>query len=336
MKLLSCQKYLCKLGIQNIFIFESGWMVFEGPEKKVEILVDSSRVESLRELPRAFWQKLVQNCGGAIISEMSREKCLAFILSESSLFVWDNAFLMLTCGKTRLVDSVIYFLKKFGTKEINSLIFQRKNEYYAHLQESTFEDDVKKLKKIIEGTALRFGHIGEHHNCIFHAGKDFCSNKEDITTELLMHHIRGTAAHVLTQKNLSLQVIREFVELEKFLEGFDFDDYLFNPFGYSLNAVKNDRYMSLHITPQEESSYVSFETNLAVRGKYKNILTKLIHIFNPLSFDLINFNTKNTMVEKGFVKANCFQENLGRSYLVNFTHFISTNSSIAKPMRLNY
>ena len=311
-------------------------MVFEGPEKKVEILVDSSKIGSLRELPREFWKELVQSCGGSIISEMSKEKCLAFLLSESSLFVWDNAFLMLTCGRTRLVESILYFLKKFGPGEINSLIFQRKNEYYAHLQESSFEDDVKKLKKIIHGTALRFGHVGEHHNYIFHAGKDFYPAKEDVTTELLMHHIQGTVAQVLRQENQTLDVVRKLVGPEEFLEGFDFDDYLFDPLGYSLNAVKDDRYMSLHITPQEENSYVSFETNLFIQGKYKNLLTRLIHIFNPLSFDLIDFNTKNTMVEEGFVKVNCVQENLRCSYFVNFSHFMSTNTGIGKPMRLNY
>ena len=306
-------------------------MLFEGSEKKVEILVDTSKIKSLRERPRTFWDQLVRCCGGEILSEMLRPKCSAFILSESSLFVWDHKVLILTCGQTRLVDSVLYFLEEFGTQDILSLIFQRKNEYYSYLQESTFEDDIKKLNRILLGKALRFGHIGEHHHDIFYAGKNFTSAKEDITTELLMYHVKEEMVKRLQQHNLSGEVIRKTIGIEEFLKDFDCDDYIFDPFGYSLNATKGDYYMALHITPQKESSYVSLETNIVPRGPYKNLLTNLVHTLGPLSFDLIGFNADNAVSETGFSTAGRFQETLG-NYLINFTHFVSTSRNILKPI----
>lgn len=40
------------------------------------------------------------------------------------------------------------------------------------------------------------------------------------------------------------------------------DSFLFSPCGYSSNAVQGDRYATIHVTPEEEYSYASFETNV--------------------------------------------------------------------------
>ena len=40
-----------------------------------------------------------------------------------------------------------------------------------------------------------------------------------------------------------------------------FDSFLFEPCGFSLNAVENDRYATIHVTPEEGYSYASFECN---------------------------------------------------------------------------
>lgn len=40
------------------------------------------------------------------------------------------------------------------------------------------------------------------------------------------------------------------------------DSFLFSPCGYSSNAVQGDRYATIHVTPEEDYSYASFETNV--------------------------------------------------------------------------
>ena len=43
-------------------------------------------------------------------------------------------------------------------------------------------------------------------------------------------------------------------------------DVLFEPCGYSLNAMKGDTYYTMHVTPEEDFSYASFETNLDAKS----------------------------------------------------------------------
>ena len=305
-------------------------MFFEGSEKKAEIVVDRTKTGSLREVDRDIWSKMVRLCGGDIISSISGTRCTAFLLSESSLFVWDDTFLIITCGRTRLVEGLVFFLDRF--KDIRLLIFQRKNEYYSDLQESSFEEDVVQLKRKTGGRALRFGHRYGHHNSLFYASKNFSLPANDRTTELLMYSIRDDVARLL--RSPSADHIRKVTGLGDYLHDFDFDDHVFGPYGYSLNAIRDDRYMAIHITPQEGSSYVSFETNLSLRGRYEGLLEKMIHVFKPSSFDLVDFNGANSVKSENFVKANHFREQIDSGHLVNFRHFVSLNNETLRPVYL--
>ena len=71
----------------------------------------------------------------------------AYLLSESSLFVWDDRILILTCGQTKLIRSVLLMIEEFGAEKMASVIYQRKNEFRADEQHSSFLDDVEELKK---------------------------------------------------------------------------------------------------------------------------------------------------------------------------------------------
>ena len=59
------------------------------------------------------------------------------------------------------------------------------------------------------------------------------------------------------------------------------DDYLFEPCGYSMNGItKVGHYMTIHITPEPDFSYVSFETNVP-QASYKDIINRVVDIFKP-------------------------------------------------------
>ena len=49
---------------------------------------------------------------------------------------------MITCGETKLIQSVHKILETFSKEQIQSLIFQRKNEYCSHLQKTNFFSDI--------------------------------------------------------------------------------------------------------------------------------------------------------------------------------------------------
>ena len=73
-----------------------------------------------------FGAKLLNASGAQILSSIHNNNLSAYLLSESSLFVWDDKIVMITCGETKLIKAVHTFLKKFPKEDILSLIFQRK------------------------------------------------------------------------------------------------------------------------------------------------------------------------------------------------------------------
>ena len=310
-------------------ILEEIKLIFEGSEKKVEVLVEKGSL-SLRELGASFWEKIVFECEASILSTLSNEFCDAYLLSESSLFVWEDRFTMITCGNTVLVNSVVKFSESIEKDLIKSIIFQRKNEYFGELQKTSFSKDLEKLKNITDGVAMRFGHLDDHHNYLFHINKEMKPNPEDITTELLMYHIQGKAGEVFRNKKQSLDEIRNLMGLDSLFPGFKFDDHLFEPFGYSLNGLKDDCYLTIHVTPQEESSYVSFETNCDIKKDHPEILDKLLLIFNPESFDIVSFNTLHEM-KLGTHNASCiskYHQKLSCGYDVYFNEYTKRRNKV--------
>lgn len=304
--------------------FEDTSLFFEGSEKKVEVIVDNNQLSLLNDFDDQFWSSLVACCNAQILSSVKNENCKAYLLSESSLFVWDDRFLILTCGITQLVNSLEFFLKSVNSSEIKHVIYQRKNEYFAHAQLSSFGDDIKLLSKYIPGKAYRFGELDGHHNYIFHLDNAFTADNNDKTYELLAYQISKEASEKLSTPGLSANDIRSYLQLEQLLPGFDIDDFVFDPYGYSVNAIKDGLYLTIHVTPQENSSYVSIESNLNLIESAQTFLS----ILSPTSFDLLGFNefefeqlAKN-LIPSQYMSTSLVKETLSNGYFVCFANYV--------------
>ncbi|NRA55030.1 MAG: adenosylmethionine decarboxylase [Gammaproteobacteria bacterium] len=261
-------------------------MFFEGSEKKATITIDNTRLSLLKDFDDDFWHLLVEQCQAKVLSKISNQDCTAYLLSESSLFVWHDRFVILTCGTTSLVNAIEFFVSQVESNIIIGLIFQRKNEFFAHAQPSCFNDDAKILQKYFDGQACRFGSLNSHHNYLYHLNKPLASTHINPSYELLSYQISRKASAILCQPKLTTDLVRKFLRLDQFLPNFSYDDFVFEPYGYSLNAIAGQNYLTIHITPQEHSSYVSIETNLNLMP----LLPLLLEILAPSSFDLIAFN----------------------------------------------
>jgi S-adenosylmethionine decarboxylase len=66
------------------------------------------------------------------------------------------------------------------------------------------------------------------------------------------------------------------------------DEAAFTPCGYSMNAVLDDCYSTIHITPEAACSYVSFETNTQMED-YAPLLRRVLETFRPQRFVLTMF-----------------------------------------------
>ena len=311
-------------------------MFFEGSEKKAEVVINKHSLSLLNDLSDDFWHQLVACCNAKVLSSIENEHCKAFILSESSLFVWEDRFLILTCGVTQLVYSIEYFIKHINAQDILQVTYQRKNEYYSNAQLSSFNDDIQLLSKYVKGKAYRFGEMYSHHNYIFHQDNDYQVPKDHISYELLAYQISESASKFLTIKGLTANDVRAFFCVDELLPGFKLDDFVFDPYGYSLNAISAEDYFTIHITPQTDSSYVSIESSVDL----VTLAPKIINILNPASFDLLGFNDEKFVdklaenINKNYVSNSLVSKKLDNGNHVFFTNFITPKTNYTSPVEI--
>ena len=305
--------------------------MFEGSEKKIELIFSSDSL-SLFEWPLKFWGKIVRSCGAEIISCSKFPKIHSYILSESSLFVWKHRLVFITCGKTRLSQSLIKILKNFPKDSIEVCFFQRKNEFFPQIQKSCFYKDLSKIRNKIAGKAYRFGPLHDHHFFLFHSEADFIPDERDQTLEILIYDSEifkdGSPQTVLHLKS----------ELAKAFFGFEIQEHFFTPLGYSLNAVRDELYYTLHITPEKSFFYISFETN--IKEKSVQILTdKILNIFRPVRFDFILFEPrgrqKNSFQSPSYFSSSSFYEVLDCGYNVAYENFYKMNLTTQSPLLIS-
>ena len=308
-------------------------LMFEGSEKKLELMV-SPTGESLRKLPDSFWQKLCKTAKTSIVSRFSNSFCDSYILSESSLFVWDHRLLLLTCGKTPLVKALMSLIKKIKESERDLLFYQRKNEFFPYGQTSSFRDDLKKIQKKIKGQAFCFGPLDEHHFYLFHSDKHSSAILHpDRTIEILMYDLDEHIKQLFFKANKAKD-IRDQLGLDRLFEGAEINDHIFKPVGYSLNGLIGSNYYTIHVTPQDPGFYVSFETNNREEN-LNNIVEKLVTLFKPLVFDVIVFSSTRWEELSGpsrFARSSFYSQNLECGYKVGFYSFF-TPFKEAQPAR---
>ena len=202
-------------------------------------------------------------------------------------------------------------------------------------QKSDIFADLEKLSQHIPGKAYRFGDANEHHLFLFHLNKDFCPLPSDQTLEILMYEIQGEASHVFTEIPHHQGNIKKLFHNVQIFNGFEVDEHIFNPVGYSCNALKGDTYFTIHVTPQKISPYVSFETN--INSALNELVNSVIQIFQPKSFDLVGFNPTTTTLcgVPQYQIINNIHQRINCGYYVGFSSYYQPPSAPKKALSLN-
>ena len=261
-------------------------MDFEGPEKKVEIgLLPGS--EDLRRLPRDFWEERVAEAGAVILSELRSEEVDAYLLSESSLFVFPRRVVMITCGRTTLVTATESMLERWRG-EVAYLFYERKNEHFPEYQKTAFLEDARRLGRWLPADGWRFGAPDTHRIQMLASSQPFEPDRRDRTLEILMHGIHPEAAAMFSGGGAEAPPARQGA-FRRLLDGFAVDEHFFEPTGYSLNALRGQDYLTIHVTPEAIASYVSFETNLDFGRDPRAWVEKVQAVFEPRSLDVMTF-----------------------------------------------
>ncbi|XP_057341434.1 S-adenosylmethionine decarboxylase proenzyme isoform X2 [Microplitis mediator] len=298
---------------------------FEGVEKLLEVWFTSSHGEDhkgdLRDIPRHRWESLLKIVRCEIISFCRNDDIEAYVLSESSMFVAKRRLILKTCGTTTPLQCIVSLLdlveEYTGFDEVEDLFYSRKNYKRPELQMSphcAFEEEVALLDTIFsDGEAYCLGNADK--NCWYlytlNRGKSFHSPKEpDQTLEILMTNLNTDIMSIFTRERCSSAAeATQKSGIDKIIPNMNIDDFLFEPCGYSMNGVaKNGSYMTIHITPEPEFSYVSFETNIPEEN-YADVIERVLKAFKPENFVVILF------ANKASIAANTPREFKQASYL---------------------
>ncbi|XP_058815864.1 S-adenosylmethionine decarboxylase proenzyme isoform X1 [Topomyia yanbarensis] len=130
----------------------------------------------------------------------------------------------------------------------------------------------------------------------------------DQTIEILMTDLNPEVMAIFTKDvcNTAMEATQKS-GIHKLIPGMVIDDYLFDPCGYSMNGVskscgqkyKQGCYMTIHITPEPDFSYVSFESNVA-SSSYGELIARVIETFQPGKFIVTVFANKTSLAANAF------------------------------------
>ena len=306
--------------------------MFEGPEKTLEVVfrrvgdepVECSTTEDLalgeesgriglRRLARADVDRICSRARCTILSTMSNRYLDAYVLSESSLFIYPFMLVLKTCGTTtllRCIATLIDLGRKLGL-EIDWVGYSRKNfnfpgdQAFPHQsfhQELEYLYSHRSLCERLDGNGYTLGPVTRDHWFVFVADQTTRTKALDVDTDrvlnIMMFDIDENVAQFFQYDQYERNLVDETKddEVKRISEeqttesgirdlcpGAIIDPRAFEPCGYSMNALLFRSYSTIHITPESGSSYASFETNQKV-GSYKALISNVIRTFRPKRF----------------------------------------------------
>ncbi|CAO3629960.1 unnamed protein product [Cunninghamella blakesleeana] len=348
---------------------------FEGPEKLLEIWFSPTsrklmthqhidkKTKGLMCVPRDIWEDMLAIVKCTVLNVISHDQVDAYLLSESSMFIYPHKLIIKTCGTTTLllaIPRILEVAKKYCSFEkVWRVFYSRKAFMFPERQiepHTSWENEVEFLDRYFDdGAAYKIGkmagdhwhlyttkpsddvlhhlnqfekkrkRIGELHEETISSGystpAQMDSDQEEEESKLSpfgiinpSHGYQDQTVEILMTKLNPKNMEKFYHQIEKSPSGIqggkyvdqitgikhiypsaDIDSYLFEPCGYSSNGLWEDRYFTIHVTPEPQCSYASFETNIPVSQSHHQHLDQLVQqvidIFDPASFTVTLFTS---------------------------------------------
>jgi len=289
---------------------------FEGPEKKLEIDFWPSvnaDPRGLRLITRDRWQDMLNEAKCTIISQRSNAFFDSFILSESSLFVYPTKVMVKTCGTTTLLRVIPKLLKiaEDCDLEVDFVQYSRRNFLFPNAQlhpHSGFDHEVEFLNAFFDGNGYVMGPVTGDHWYLYIADyhKRPTEMMRDQSLEIMMVDLDRQAMTQFYKGDhfISTEHVTNESGISSILPGSDIDAHMFDPCGYSMNGLLNEAYSTIHITPQVQCSYVSYETSYST-DSYTDILRRTIDTFKPGRFMVAVVADCNSLAGKARSALDC-------------------------------
>lgn len=269
--------------------------------------------EGLRTLTRDQLDFLCTKAKCEIVHHIFNQYMDSYILSESSLFVYKHRFIMKTCGTTtllRCLGSLLEFADAIGM-EMAWVGYSRKNLLFPTAQlwpHSSFGDEIRyiqtheKLQNRLNGHGHILGPITGDHWFVYVADHSETSPlfkrtpnyipappSQERTFNMMMFDMAPEVSRTFYQENCPTgKEMTQKAGIHHLCPGAQIDETAFSPCGYSMNAILNNSYSTIHVTPEPQCSYASFETNTMLEN-YNPMVRNVLTVFRPQRFVLTMF-----------------------------------------------
>ena len=121
---------------------------------------------------------------------------------------------------------------------------------------------------------------------------------------MMMFDIDPEVAKLFFKGELTSGEVTKLSGISSLMPGAIINDWMFEPCGYSLNALLDQTHFTIHVTPEPACSFVSFATNAKVLD-YSKLMSKVLDIFKPRKFTAtlfadIGVSSNDDALEKPF------------------------------------
>lgn len=258
----------------------------------------------LRAISRATLDSLLTAAQCCILSHASNKFFDSYVLSESSLFVYPYKMLIKTCGTTtllRLLPPLLVETRQRGM-ELEWVGYMRKNFSFPRLQlfpHGGFGEEIRYLEEEVglsAGEAHALGPLNaDHWNAFVYDNCDRpMSESTDRNLNMMMYDIDPIVARHFWKnsggpdgsgKPQDANDVTMFSGIRDLLPTAKIQAHLFEPCGYSMNGMLFESFYTIHVTPEEGCSYVSFETNVRM-SNYEALVKNVLEVFRPKRFTM--------------------------------------------------
>ena len=284
--------------------------IFEGSEKRVEVDFDlspTSPAAGLRALTRGDLDELMSLAACTIVSSRTNAHLDAYVLSESSLFVYPTKWVLKTCGTTKLLNAVPRLLELAAERlgmAPRRCKYSRASFLFPEQQPAPYREGFDYEARFLK---THFGHLGnggsayvlgdmfnglQWHVFVADAhGADAAyrpaAGRPFHKLEVCMTDLCRDAARAFFRVGNPAFVSAARTTLDTgiaaLVPGADIDDYVFDPCGYSMNGILKGGFITIHITPEDGFSYASVEVSGFDADAFDpaEMLSKIAAIFRP-------------------------------------------------------
>ncbi|KAK3025280.1 hypothetical protein RJ639_044082 [Escallonia herrerae] len=280
---------------------------FEGFEKRLELHFSGDDPVigiGLRQLHFQAIEEVLHEVQCTVVSAVGNQYFDAYVLSESSLFVYPTKIIIKTCGTTQLLKSIRPLLLLACQVGLSlsqcrytrgSFIFP-KAQPYPH---TSFKEEVIYLEENLPShlcyrkASVMPSILTSHSWHVFVASNGSHDDLPDgsFTLEVCMTELDRVLARKFFRRpddgktgDTAGKEMTEATGIGGINENALICDFAFDPCGYSMNGVDGDRYSTIHVTPEDGFSYGSFECVGSVydgRDGIARMLKKVVQVFRP-------------------------------------------------------